>query len=260
MGHWYDDKGVAQHKQPLAKPNDKGETERDTHLGDARKKGLFPSFSTINQIIEKPPVNQWRLGKMYEATGNTSSLDKDEVYAEFNRLTTSARDEGTRIHDLIEKAFKHDLFPQDQADYEIVTAALGAIKELKAPFVADFKTKGGKSNEEFEELRLFSDHYRQLAAYRRMILEQPFEPGFHSERTMVSLKHGYGGTVDTYELSAAGEVPACYIIYINPDNPGQTKIMQATEKNLDKGLREFDAIFECWKVLNNYDPMEKINV
>ena len=268
MGHWYNKSGKPNHTQLLKKPRKDGSTERDTNLGDARKLGLCPSFSGITDIVAKRQIEKWRMDRRDEAwlaaiEQNNLGL-VDDIY---KSSITKQRDEGTRVHNLIEQYLKGEwdsytmsVYDDDTcADWTIADAVAQALESLEPSFIADYKTKAC-SKEEFEGLKLYPNHYQQLAAYREMILAQQYmETKPYIEQSMVHPQLFYGGTVDYFHLEGIGDGVKCYIIYVNTDFPGLVKIMEAPEDKLTKGLELFKATFELWKVLNNYDPASNNN-
>ena len=261
MGHWYNKSGEPNHTQLLKKPRKDGSTERDTDLRDARKLGLCPSFSGITDIVAKRQIEKWRMDRRDEAwlaAIEQNNLDLvDDIY---KSSITKQRDEGTRVHDLIEKSLRDNLYPQDQADWTIVDAVHKAVESLEPSFIADYKTKACSEEDFFYGLKLYPNHYQQLAAYREMILAQQYmETKPYIEQTMVHPQLCYGGTVDYFHLENISRGVKCYIIYVSTDFPGLVKVMEAPEDKLVKGLKEFKATFELWKVLNNYDPASNNN-
>lgn len=54
--HFYTPDGQPKHTMPLA--NEKG--TRPTHVGDAKRLGLFPSVSAILQLLAKPGLEKWK--------------------------------------------------------------------------------------------------------------------------------------------------------------------------------------------------------
>lgn len=54
--HFYTPDGQPKHRMPLA--NEKG--DRPTHVGDAKRLGLYPSVSAILQLLGKPGLEKWK--------------------------------------------------------------------------------------------------------------------------------------------------------------------------------------------------------
>jgi len=101
MGHWYTKEGHAQHWQENGKP---------TTLREARKENLFPSVTTILDVLNKQGLNEW---KTREAIKTASVTPRGEVETEYNYLkrvmaisyetTRGAADFGTEFHREAEK-------------------------------------------------------------------------------------------------------------------------------------------------------------
>ena len=172
---------------------------------------------------------------------------RDLAWEEYERLTTRARDEGTRVHNLIESALKGGTYADyPPHDWEIVDRAVREVKDL-APdgtseqtfvsplgyggtidyhsvkadgVVADFKTKEF-DKEGAEKLRLWDNHYMQLAAYREMIKRPNAR---------------------------------CFIIYLSTEFPGLAMRVEAPQAKLEEGWEQFLALLNVWKVFKKYDP------
>lgn len=108
-GHWYTRDGKPMYEVPTAK----GDRMRPTTVRDARKLDLVPSVTTIINQLAKPALDRWRLNELLHAVLNYGlPEDKDEEalsYWKSSVITMSkekmvtARDEGTKIHGIIEQ-------------------------------------------------------------------------------------------------------------------------------------------------------------
>ena len=271
MGHWYTTEktpdavaaGEPRHFQPLKKPAKDGRTTTDTTLRHAKAQFLAPSVSAITDFRAKHQLTAWKL-KQYRAAHEavfaaTGRIDEVDVKAEMERLTLTARDRGTELHSLINRAFDKDKWPEPVAsdEWEIVNEAVNEClrlhREIDGRVIVDFKTKDGYEND-FDELKLWDDHYMQLAAYREMLRSRSVN-GYESE---VPYCHplGYGGTVDFVAErmpNAVHPTTRCFIIFLDTYNAGVTKTIEAEPEGLEDGWDKFLVSLQGWKLHNNYD-------
>ena len=276
MAHWYCTErtpdgvpGEPRHKQPLKRPAKDGRTTTDTTLRHARVQYLAPSVNGVSDFRAKHQLNRWQRERLFDACVNQAGLFshindrtfdnvKATVFAEYEAIVTKDRDEGTRLHDLINKAFEGK-YPQpaEGDDWEIVYAATSTALKLREEHggrvIVDFKTTN-KSEEEFEDLKLWDDHHIQLAAYREMLRTRRINK-WESEVPYVH-PLGFGGTVDFVAEATPNAVTPkthCFIVYLNTRHPGQVKVVQSSDDELDLGWEQFKALLVCWKLFNSYD-------
>lgn len=138
-GHWYDADGNARHTMVA-----KSGMPRPTTLSDARKHGLYPSVTTILNVIDKFQLTQWRLRKAVEAAYRTSpevrvnadgQVQVEPMERYVGRIlelahapVDAAADEGSRIHAAVEASFQPGgVVPTMYTDHvDAVRAALSA--------------------------------------------------------------------------------------------------------------------------------------
>ena len=98
-------------------------------LREARKEGLYPSVTSISQVIAKPSIEAWRLNNLLEvafemAAWHEGTVDdfKEKVKAEWEKRTTAAAELGTKYHEAIECMLQGES-PDDPAiDQETIEA------------------------------------------------------------------------------------------------------------------------------------------
>jgi len=59
-GHWYQKDGTPAYTQTVKSGKRKGQ-DRGTNIGDAKKLGLLPSVTMINNILAKPGLENWKI-------------------------------------------------------------------------------------------------------------------------------------------------------------------------------------------------------
>jgi len=251
-GHWYKWGGI-----PYYTYLNKQGVECNVTLREARKVNAFPSFSEILKMYPAHQLEKWKRDQaIFIADENPrGELEGKQAYADRIQALSAERgkaimDLGTKIHGDIEKAMVDTVWiPTPEAHAAIQTLGdwaghccwrneksfahrLGyggkcdAHKscEHSGEFLVDFKSK------DFGEdwfPAIYDNHTMQLAAYRE----------------------GFG-------LGKA----KCAIIYVSTKVPGLTRLVEASESQLQHGWEIFKATLNLWQVKKKYVPkFEEIN-
>jgi hypothetical protein len=233
-GHWYDKDG-----NPAYTVVGKNGKERPTTLRDARKLGLLPSVTSIIRCAAAPGLENWKAQQVLLAALTTDRLpDETEqdyiarIIKDSQEQALKARERGTLIHAYVQDWFEGNVVdPKSEAYPFVVSARDTVFNEIgnqewicEKPF-ALYKY-GGKADlhtslylidikttdKPIDGLKLWDDHYLQLAAYRR-------------------------------GLDIEGAV--CGILYINSVN-AESKLIWAEEKELVKGWKCFKALLDFY--------------
>jgi hypothetical protein len=232
-GHWYKRDGSTAYTYI----NKKGE-EKNTTLRQARKEGLLPSVTTIIRCAAAPGLENWKAQQVLMAALTTDRKPDeteqqyiDRIIADANEQAKKAREKGTLIHAFVQSGFegvpleseayryylsaKNTLENELNADIQwtceksFATERYGGKADIHSPnYLIDFKT----TDKPVDGLKLWDEHYLQLAAYREGL--------------------GISGAV-------------CGILYIN-SNTAESKLIIADEKELNKGLRCFMALVDYY--------------
>ncbi len=247
--HLYDKQGQPMYEVPYANPK-KG--MRATTLRDARKQGWIPSVTTVIGILDKPGLNFWKQTKVLEsALSLKQGKESDDVFMARIRQaakekSTKAAEEGTRIHDALEKAFNGEKVPihylhitnkvtSDVYNYFGVTkgwvaeASFGHkdgyggkvdLSNKLINVVLDFKTK-----EQFKRSKAgvitrmaYDEHCMQLHAYGKGL-------GFKNP--------------NLYNLFVEYSGETCF----HPWNKGE----------IERGAEMFDLCLKLWMLIKNYN-------
>jgi hypothetical protein len=227
-GHWYDRQG-----NPAYTIIGKNGQERPTTLRDARKLGLVPSVTTIIKCAAAPGLTNWMIDQAIMAAltlpRNDGENDLDfvaRVKADSKAQAEKARERGTQIHAWVQAGFEEKYVDMEGAAY--YQSANDTISNLmcRSPWLAEhsFSTDryGGKcdihndewiidfksTDKEVSGLKLWDEHYQQLAAYRK---------GLHRPGAQ------------------------CGILYISSVT-AESRIIRALEDDLVRGLRCFEAL------------------
>lgn len=244
--HWYDRRG-----NPAYQTNG-----RDTTLRDARKLSLVPSVTTVTACIDKPALTNWLIDQAILASLTLPRIDGESDEAWLARIKVDGRaqaktaaEEGSRIHDAIEKSFMRlapDTILTDGNYVEHVRATRAEISrlfpdvtdwiseksfahplgyggkvDLHSPstgIVVDFKTRDGDFS---DGKRLAWDQNWQLAAYQN---------GLELPRTQ------------------------CANIFVSRTHPGMVASHIWDETEIESGWQTFLCAFNLWVQLKKYNP------
>lgn len=243
--HWYRRDGSSCYSLPT-----KNGGERAVSLRWDRALGLVPSVTTVLAVIAKPALTNWmvRQGIMAALTLPRIPYETDEAF--LSRIDTDGRqqakdaaDEGTRIHDAIECAYKRkpvleryrphvdatvakvrEMFP-DVHDWVAEKSfahglGFGGKVDLHSPstgIVVDFK---GKDLTPGDTKKLAYDQHWQLAAYNRGLGFQPAQ---------------------------------CANVFVSRTTPGYCEGHVWTVEEIREGWSIFECALMLWKKLKRYD-------
>ena len=237
-GHWYDAK-TGEPRYTIIGKNGK---ERNTTIRDAREHGYVVSVTTILKQAAAPNLVNWFREQVAKAA-YLQPPREGESEAEFiartlplaEEVSRKARDRGTDIHGAIERLDRSGPYAAHvEAFFDAINAWCGIMDwdaersfasqkygyggklDLSCPgFVLDAKT----TDKPLEDLKLFPDHRRQLAAYR-MGLDMPDA--------------------------------RCAIVYVRADVP-QARVIEVTAEELEQGFKEFISLRDFYYAANKLE-------
>lgn len=256
MGHYYASDGTPVHTQKK-----KGGGTRDTTLADAKKQGLFPSVTTVLDVLAKHGLNYWREEKIIEAgfAIGPRVYEFVEDYAHDVRARAfdsvgNAADLGTLIHGDIE-----GLLLGTHSEWRVREEANAAVRHMESmglsicesearivnhrhgyagtadivatkdgkPVVLDFKTKATKPGKKIEPSE---NHPTQITAYWM----------------------GYWGIEDAFPKSAA----LGYNVYISTTEPGRIETVEWSAEVLRREWDLFKHVLAIWRTRTGHDPRQ----
>lgn len=245
--HWYRCDGSPCHWVDKAD----GSGLRATTLRDARKLGLVPSFSTVDNIRNKFSLNRFLVREAVKAAFKFRHCEHDYpddfadtviAHLDETKGQRTGSDMGTEIHDSIESVCKGEeptpgyeehteaalnevsrLFPDVEDWVSEKTFAnpmgFGGMVDLHSPstgICVDFKTKDGELDR-----KLAYDQFIQLSAYQRGLI-----------------------------LPAA----PCANVFVSRTHPGVVSSHVWDLDTLHKGWDMFQHEFGLWVLDKGYDP------
>ena len=257
-GHWY----RAPSGEPFYSIGDRGVT-----LRDARKIGAVPSVTTVLQVIDKPALTNWLIEQAVLGALTLPKIDGESDAAYIARIKVDGRagakaaaEEGTRIHDAIEKSFAHEGYPLAYNQHVLSThmeltrmfpdvkdwiseksfahpLGYGGKVDLHSPstgIVVDFKTKDSDLT---DGKRLAYDQHIQLAAYQVGL-------------GITTYTDWMNGSIVTRKYDHT----QCANIFVSRTHPGCVASHVWSADDIAKGWRIFAAALELWRELKQYDP------
>jgi hypothetical protein len=245
--HWYTQLG-----KPCYEVAKKDGGMRSTTLADARKLGLVPSVTTVLGVLAKPALETWKVEQGILAALTLPRLaDEPEsvwlrrVREDSGKQAKDAANEGTRIHDAIERDFKglvveeryrphvagvraklRELFP-DVSDWVSEASfchvlGFGGKVDLHSPstgITVDFK---GKDGDFTDGKKLAYDQHWQLAPYQKGLCPNKYA--------------------------------ACANLFFSRTHPGIVASHVWSVKEMQEGWAVFQAALQVWKTIKRYDP------
>lgn len=244
--HWYMPNGAPFYETKDAKGN-----LRSVTLRDARKVNAVPSVTTVLQCVAKPQLEAWKVRQGILAAltlppieGETEDAWLARIMKDSQQQAKDAAEEGTRIHDAIERSFRGLVVPQQYRPHvEGVRAKLadlfpgvtdwipeqsfahplgyGGKVDLHSPatgIVVDFK---GKDGDFTDGKKLAYDQHWQLAAYAR---------GLH-------LPPATGAN-----------------LFFSRTHPGAVAAHPWTPDDMAEGWQVFAAALALWQAMKGYRP------
>lgn len=248
--HWYTQEG-----KPCYEVASKSGSMRSTTLADARKLALVPSVTTVLDVIHKDALVTWKVNQGILAALTLPKRDDEAESAYISRILTDSRqqakdaaDEGSRIHDAIERSFK-GLVVEDRYQPHVagVRAELlrlfpevndwvaeqsfcheygyGGKVDLHSPSWGIIVDHKGKDGDFTDGKKLAYDQHWQLAAYQKGLCPQ-------------SRKR-------------------CANIFFSRTHPGIVTSHVWKPEEMAEGWQVFMGALTLWKAIKRYDPSTK---
>lgn len=283
--HWYTAKGDSCHEVPnKSKPG----ASRSTTLTDARKLGLFPSVTTILDLLDKPQLTDW---KLEQVTGEfhrrlsviTTNREPSDIAVGILDLCHRSFDE---LHtDICDRAFQQ---VEDAADAGKQIHKAAELALSNAPYDHNELVYLPELNERFPMVTFI----KPIEAF---VKEHEIKPLGHEVR-IVNQAHGYAGTGDlpmscklglgfgdwktrktkpgkpvkAYDhqlmqiaayhgghfstLPDARDPIAGFNLFISTTEPGRIEAVWYYADDIAAGYEAFTHMCALWRFLKGYDP------
>ncbi len=224
-------------------------TMRGTTVRDAKKLGLYPSVTTVLQVIAKPGLESWKMQQVILASltlptieGETLEAYAVRVMADSKEQCKKACDLGTLIHGEIEKHYLGKSVMEEHidrcwaVDTEIDARFGDQDWSAEKSFACDLGY-GGKCD-------LYSDEY--VVDFKTKPFTADNLPKLYDEHSIQLAAYRFGlGVPDA----------RCAIAFVSTIEP-LVHIIEIEEKELMRGFSMFKHALEYWKEQKKYNPCE----
>ena len=252
--HWYAADGTPQHwRDNKSKPGEK----RRTTKRDARKENLYPSVTTVLDVIRKPQLEAWKVEQGILAALTLPREDGEplDVFArrvayDAKETSSKAAEFGTRVHKAIEdwvstnfEAPDNDIVPILGKYMDWHDKNIGAVECVEKRFC---NTKDG-----------YAGCIDMIAEYQDRWCVIDFKTqGAKIGKPMVAWD-GYGEQLEAYRRGLCRDDDMGIINVMLSTNPDDVRIevIDHTE-NRDRLWETFQAACTIWRNLNKFDPRE----
>jgi hypothetical protein len=255
MSHWYDKLGNPRHFE--------GKDGKPTTLREARKLELYPSVTTIGSVVHKEGLVQWLQRQAALAAGmkaiaeGLEGCDIDDDFA--NRAIADARqetedkaDEGTVIHDLLEK-FHADPFEVSGDDQKLCIAIMECVRENTGlSLFDDFVSEASFCDSELGYAGKIDLHTKPEVTDKWML-------DYKTKDEVDEKTRGYDGQAEQLAAYAHGikqEGARLGNIFIcrNPPPEGQPWAIKFYEHKDDLAFDRFKHQLMLWQITKKYGP------
>lgn len=247
--HWYSRDGV-----PAYTMQKKDGGERPTTLRDARKLGLLPSVTTIFNIMAKPQLEKWKLGKAVEAALSTPRDEGEPDDRYHQRIIERSRSEvteaaelGTRIHDAIEAAFGGVQPPEDLKPY--VEPTMTYLRSLN---LTEIRLEDVVVSPEFG----FAGRVDLMAKFGNKNIIIDFKTRKTREGEKVTPYEFQPMQIAAYAYAAFGTLENVHgaNVYISTTEPSRIETVAYKPEQLEKEFENFVFMCALWRYTKNFDP------
>lgn len=248
--HWY-----ARDGRPCYEVEKKAGGLRATTLADARKLGLVPSVTTVLSVLAKPALTTWKVqqGILSALTlprheGEAESDWIERILADSGEQAKAAAEEGTRIHDAIECAFKGKPV---EPRYLPHVAGVRAELERIFPGVADWIAErsfasplgyGGKVDLHSPSTGIVVDHKGK---------DGDFTDG-------KKLAYDQHWQLAPYQRGLCLPTNVCANLFFSRTHPGKVASHVWSVEQLAQGWAVFSAACDVWRAMRGYDARFQI--
>lgn len=225
---------------------------RGTTLRDARKLGLYPSVTTVLQVLAKPGLDAWKqqqtiLAAMTLPRIEGESLDDfaSRVIQDSKAQGQAAAQLGTSIHASLDKAYsglpydpEHDVYVK--AVQEAIFFRWGPMKWESERSFASPLGYGGKVDLHSKSIVLDfkTTQFDQEKVDKKQV-------GGYDEHLMQLAAYDSGLELDCATLAN---------VYVSTSVPGLVHIVEYSPDDSCRGISMFDLALRIWQLQKNYKP------
>lgn len=244
--HWYTADG-----HPAYEVRSANGTMRPTTLRDARKLGLCPSVTTVLSVKAKPQLEAWKVRQgilaaltLQRLPGEPDSAYLDRVMADSKQQVIDAADEGTRIHDAIERAYKGHVVAPDYLPH--VRAAQTEVARL-FPHVDDWVAE-----QSFAHAYGFGGKVDLHSPSTGITVDFKGKDGDFSDGK--KLAYDQNEQLGAYQLGLCLPNADGANVFVSRSHPGKAMGHKWTADEMRHGGQVFLDCLQLWKRIKQYDP------
>lgn len=245
-GHWYDRNGKPCYQQTTGKGG-----VRATDLRDGRKLGLVPSVTTVLSVLAKPALTNWMVEQAILAALTLPRIEGEpepafiaRVKADSREQAKAAAEEGTRVHDACECAFKGEWYPDR---YQPHVAAVRAEVARLFPEVTDWVAEAS-----FAHPSGFGGKVDLHSPSTGVVIDYKGKDGDFTDGKRLAYDQHYQLAAYNRGLTLPSNV--CANIFFSRTHPGLVASHVWKQDDVDKGWTVFAAALELWKAQKLFDP------
>lgn len=223
---------------------------RAVHIGDVRKAMAVPSVTTVLNVIAKPALTEWMVNQGIMAAltlpreeGEPEADWLKRVKQDSKQQAKDAADEGTRIHDAIDCAYKGRPYPERYVPH--VTAVMARVASL-FPGVSDWIPEASFSAHGFGgKVDLHSPS-------TGIVIDFKGKDGDFSDGKKLAYDQHWQLAAYQYGLRIPRNV--CVNLFVSRTHPGAVADHVWSVEELEQALKVFLASHQVWMALKGYDP------
>ena len=261
-GHWY-----LQNGEPFYEVRARNGLPRAVTLRDARKANAVPSVTTVLRIIAKPQLEAWKRKQDVLAAltiprieGESSEDLLARIAKDGAQQAKDAADEGTRIHNAIEDAFRGRVYPFAYREHvDAVMERLGKLFPRVRNWVseASFCHASGYGG----KIDLHSPSAGIVVDYKGTEGEcwQDDQHAYKQVMEDGTLKDKRCDYEQYFQLAAyqdGKQLPrnVCCNLFVSRTHPGKVAHRIWTVEEIEYGAEYFRLALALWKHHNRYNP------
>ena len=242
--HWYKKDGT-----PFYSIIGKNGNERAVTIRDAREIGAVPSVTTVLGILAKPALEAWKVRQGILAALTMPRNDGESEPDYMARIEVDAREqakkaaeEGTRIHDAIDRAYKGTAYPKEYTDH--VSATMAEVRRL-FPKVEDWIAE-----KSFAHASGFGGKVDLHSPSTGIVIDYKGKDGDFSDGKKLAYDQHYQLAAYQFGLSLAPAV--CVNIFVSRTHPGCVASHVWDVSDVEHGLDVFKNALSTWQAIRKY--------
>ena len=245
-GHWYDRNGNPCYQQTTGKGG-----VRATDLRDGRKLGLVPSVTTVLSVLAKPALTNWMVEQAILAALTLPRIEGEpepafiaRVKADSREQAKAAAEEGTRVHDACECAFKGEWYPEK---YQPHVAAVQAEVARLFPGVTDWVAEAS-----FAHVFGFGGKVDLHSPSTGIVIDYKGKDGDFTDGKRLAYDQHF--QLAAYNFGLNLPTNQCANIFFSRTHPGKAASHVWKPAEIDEGWAVFAAALALWKAQKKFDP------